>query len=115
MKLKEIREERGISQSQAARDLNLSPSVYWRYETGQREPSNIVLLAIADYFNVSVDELLGRDFVQPTEQEQLDEFSIFKQKMKNPEYKRLIDKAGSSKPEHIKAAVAVLDALEPMA
>lgn len=34
MKLKELREERGISQSQAARDLNLSPSVYWRYETG---------------------------------------------------------------------------------
>ena len=61
MKLKEIRESRGISQRQAAIALNLSPTVYNRYENGLREPSNVIMLAMADYFGVSVDELLGRD------------------------------------------------------
>lgn len=64
MKLKEIREAKGISQRQAAIGLNLSPTVYNRYENGLREPSNIILLAMADYFGVSVDELLGRDAPQ---------------------------------------------------
>lgn len=61
MRLKEVREKRGITQRQAAIGLNLSPTVYNRYENGIREPSNVVLLAMADYFNVSVDEILGRE------------------------------------------------------
>lgn len=60
MRLKEIREARGISQRQAALGLNLSPTVYNRYENGMREPSNAMMLVIADYFGVTVDELLGR-------------------------------------------------------
>lgn len=61
MRLKEIREQHGISQRQAALGLNLSPTVYNRYENGTREPSAAMLLVIADYFGVTVDELLGRD------------------------------------------------------
>ena len=61
MRLKEIREARGISQRQAALGLNLSPTVYNRYENGIREPSNALLLVLADYFHVSVDEILGRE------------------------------------------------------
>ena len=61
MRLKEIREARGISQRQAALGLNLSPTVYNRYENGVREPSAAMLLVIADFFGVTVDELLGRD------------------------------------------------------
>ena len=63
MRLKEIREAKGITQRQAALDLNLSPTVYNRYEKGLREPSNVVLLAMANYFGVTVDELLGREIV----------------------------------------------------
>lgn len=61
MRLKEIRESKGISQRQAALGLNLSPTVYNRYENGIREPSAAMLLVIADYFGVTVDELLGRE------------------------------------------------------
>ena len=61
MKLKEIREARGMTQRQAAIGLNLSPTVYNRYENGIREPSNALLVAIADYFHVSVDAILGRE------------------------------------------------------
>ena len=65
MRLKEIRVSRGISQRQAALGLNLSPQVYNRYELGQREPSNAMLVMLANYFNVSTDMLLGR---QPIDQ-----------------------------------------------
>lgn len=68
MRLKEIREARGISQRQAALGLNLSPTVYNRYENGIREPSAAMLLVIADYFGVTVDELLGREAPEPGEQ-----------------------------------------------
>jgi len=61
MKLKEIRESKAISQRQAALALNLSPTVYNRYENGLREPPNIILLSMADYFGVTVDAILGRD------------------------------------------------------
>lgn len=61
MKLKEIREARGMTQRQAALGLNLSPTVYNRYENGIREPSNALQVAIADYFHVSVDAILGRE------------------------------------------------------
>lgn len=61
MRLKEIRESKGISQRQAALGLNLSPTVYNRYENGIREPSNALLPVMADFFGVTVDELLGRD------------------------------------------------------
>ena len=60
MRLKEIREAKGISQKQAALGLNLSPTVYNRYENGSREPSNALLPVFADFFGVTVDELLGR-------------------------------------------------------
>ena len=61
MRLKEIREAKGISQRQAALALNLSPSLYNKYENGVREPANAMLPIFADFFGVTVDELLGRE------------------------------------------------------
>ena len=113
MKLKEIRMAKGISQLQAAKDLNLAPNVYGRYENGQREPSFIVLLAIADYFGVSVDELLGRT-PQEEEKKQEDEASAIRERLRcDPAYRTLFSAANKATPDHIRAATAVLKALEP--
>ena len=60
MRLKEIRKSKGISQLKMAMDLNTSQNTISRYETGDREPGINELIKIADYFNVSVDYLLGR-------------------------------------------------------
>ena len=60
MKLKEIRKAKGISQLKLALDLNMSQNTISRYETGEREPGINELIKIADYFNISVDYLLGR-------------------------------------------------------
>ena len=60
MRLKEIRNSKGISQLKMAMDLNTNQNTISRYETGEREPGINELIKIADYFNVSVDYLLER-------------------------------------------------------
>jgi len=59
--LKMLRLSRGLSQQELARDLELSAVTISGYETGKREPSLEILERIADYFNVSIDFLLGRE------------------------------------------------------
>ena len=60
VRLKELRKKKGISQLRLASDLNTTQNTVSRYETGEREPGIDELIKIADYFNVSVDYLIGR-------------------------------------------------------
>ena len=60
MRLKKLRKKKGISQLRLATDLNTTQNTISRYETGEREPGIDELIKIADYFNVSVDYLIGR-------------------------------------------------------
>ncbi len=60
MRLKELRLARKITQLKMAMDINMSQNTISRYENGEREPGLAELVAIADYFDVSVDYLLGR-------------------------------------------------------
>lgn len=111
MRLKEIRESKGISQRQAAIGLNLSPTVYNRYENGTREPSNVILLAMADYFGVTVDELLGRE---PEPAKVQDEAWAIRERLRrDPSYRLLFDAADKASPEHLRVAAAMLKALNP--
>lgn len=114
MKLKEIRESRGISQRKAAMDLNLSPVVYGRYENGVREPSNLVLLAMADYFGCSVDEILGREYEPPSGEDEA--FEIRERLRRDPAFRLLFDTAKDSPAMDLRAAAAMLKALrqEPL-
>ncbi len=59
-RLKELRERNNISQVKLAMDLNLNQNSISRYENEEREADYKTLIALADYFNVSVDFLLGR-------------------------------------------------------
>lgn len=60
MRLKELRKKKGVSQLRLATDLDTTQNTISRYETGEREPGIDELIKIADYFNVSVDYLIGR-------------------------------------------------------
>ena len=60
MRLREIRKSKGISQMKLTLDLNKSQNTISRYEIGEREPGLDELINIADYFNISIDYLLGR-------------------------------------------------------
>ena len=59
-RLKEIREKRHMSQVFLGMELGMSQNTVSRYETGVREADYKTLIAIADYFDVSIDYLLGR-------------------------------------------------------
>ena len=59
-RLKELREARHLSQVRLAMELNLSQNSISRYENREREAGYETLVAIADYFQVSLDYLLGR-------------------------------------------------------
>lgn len=79
-RLQQCRLEKDVSQTAVAQYLNITRQAYNHYETGQRQPTQEVLIKLADYFGVSVDYLLGRtDEKSPSLDEQLEgvEFALF--------------------------------------
>ena len=59
-RLKELRKQRKISQIKLAMDLNMGQNTISRYENEVHEADYETLVLFADYFNVSIDYLLGR-------------------------------------------------------
>ena len=59
-RLKELRRRRRISQLKLGLDLNINQNTISRYENMEREADYKTLVKIADYFDVSLDYLLGR-------------------------------------------------------
>lgn len=57
-RLKELRLTKGISQKEIAEYLGITVAAYSLYECGNREPKIAILRKIAEYYNVSVDDLL---------------------------------------------------------
>ena len=60
--LQDLREDRDISRKDLAMVLNISVSTLGMYEQGRREPNIDMLIKIANYFDVSIDFLVGRSF-----------------------------------------------------
>ncbi len=60
LKLKELRLDKNLSQSEVSRALGLTRNAFTNYELGIREPSLDTLVKICDFFNVPADYLLGR-------------------------------------------------------
>ena len=60
-RLKELRIERKYEQKRISEEFSLSRGTYSLYESNQRRPSYEILVKFADYYNVSVDYLLGRN------------------------------------------------------
>ena len=58
--LMKIRKSKGLSQQDVADYLGISRQAYCNYENDKREASYETLLHLSEYFNVTVDELLGR-------------------------------------------------------
>lgn len=59
--LKLLRTVKGKDQKEVATALNVSPKTISHWETGYTEPSINQLIQLADFFEVSIDELVGRD------------------------------------------------------
>lgn len=63
--LKAARKKSGKTQKEVAEGIGIGQGTYKNYETGAREPNGETLVAIANYFDVSTDYLLGRPTAQP--------------------------------------------------
>lgn len=59
-RLRDLREDRDLSQREVAKLLEMSQTGYSKYETGENDIPTSVLQRLADFYNVSVDYLLGR-------------------------------------------------------
>lgn len=62
--LKALRKLNALTQSQVAEQLNVSTVTYNKFENENvaQQPNPTQLVALADLFNISIDELLGREF-----------------------------------------------------
>lgn len=58
--LKRTRLEKHATQKQVADGIGITEQAYQRYEYGKTVPSALVLIALADFFDVSLDYLVGR-------------------------------------------------------
>jgi len=61
MRLKELRLQKGYTQRQIADYIGCLPSVYSRYENGDREPSIEVLILLSRFLGVTIDYLVGNE------------------------------------------------------
>ena len=59
-RLKDLRSQKGATQKNVADYLGITQQAYANYEGGKREPDAEMLLKVSEYFDVSVDYLLGR-------------------------------------------------------
>lgn len=107
--LKQLRNKRGLNQSDMADELGVSLSSYQKYERdkGCVTPSLDVLIRIADYYNVSVDYLLGRNTEEQTALDELAgqfNMSLLEKKIVE-EYLKLPDKMRGDLMEFLEKAV----------
>lgn len=68
LRLKELRENRNLTQAELAKLLKVSPSAIGMYEQGRRDPDSSTLKKLSVLFNVSVDYLLDN---QPPQKDSL--------------------------------------------
>lgn len=103
------RDKLNLSQEELAELAGIHRVTLARYETGRTEPGAQHLARIADALNVSVDVLLGRD---TPENEIGDTWAIRERLRRDQNYRLLFDAADNATPEHLRAAAAMLKALE---
>lgn len=58
-RIRNLREDKDLSQTQIAKILNISQATYSRYESGRLDIPSEVLIALSKFHNVSVDYILG--------------------------------------------------------
>lgn len=63
-RIRELRKEKGLTQEELAKILNVSARSVGFYETGQRDPGTETLQRLAEFFDCSIDYLLGKSNIR---------------------------------------------------
>lgn len=64
LRINELRAEMGLSMRQVAIKLGIPYTTYISYEKGDREPNSEMLIKLADFFECSIDYLIGRSSIR---------------------------------------------------
>ncbi|MDO3411863.1 helix-turn-helix transcriptional regulator [Saccharibacillus sp. CPCC 101409] len=59
-RIRDLREDRDLTQQQVAASLNITQATYSRYENGILDVPSVMLIKLADFYGVSIDYLLGQ-------------------------------------------------------
>lgn len=59
-RLRDLREDKDLTQTDVAKTLGMSQTGYSKYETGENDIPTQILIKFADYYGTSVDYILGR-------------------------------------------------------
>ena len=102
--LKLLREEKSVSQQKVADAIGSNQQSVHRYENGDYEPDIQTLILIAEYFDTSIDFLVGRTEIRK-KVEPVNEYAL------NFDESNFIDKFRSFSLEHRKFLARVVDAL----
>ena len=110
-RLKELRKRKGLSQVTLAEKLGLSKSTIGAYETGDISPSLEALNLIADFFNVDINYLLGKEdgstyYLDPEAAELANEIA------NRSELKVLFDATRDISKEDIEVVIRMLEGLK---
>lgn len=116
---KHLRIASGLTQAEMAEKLGVSKSTISMYENGNREPDFETLEAIADFFNVDIDYLLGRTNKTTVLPETVGNYYINDETAKaaqeifeNEDLRVLFDAARDASPEDLKTTYNMLMALK---
>ena len=58
-RIRDLREDRDLNQTQVANILGMSQTGYSKYETGENDLPTMVLIKLARFYNTSIDYILG--------------------------------------------------------
>lgn len=58
-RIRDLREDRDLNQTQLAKKLGMSQTGYSKYETGENDIPTAILIKLAKFYNTSIDYLLG--------------------------------------------------------
>ena len=61
-RIRDLREDNDMTQTQIAKMLGMSQTGYSKYETGENDVPTAILIKLARFYNTSVDYLLGETF-----------------------------------------------------
>ena len=59
-RIRDLREDRDLNQTQVAKHLGMSQTGYSKYETGENDIPTQILIKLSNFYNVSIDYLLGQ-------------------------------------------------------
>ena len=57
--LRDLREQRGLTQQIVAKAIGVDRTTYAKYESGLSEPNHEITIKLAEFYNVSIDDLMG--------------------------------------------------------